>query len=70
MDIVKPEFGAGFYVLSIVVSGVLFFLWRRLFRKKFTSEAVIIIGTAIASIITTPIVLLAILWLLTSITKH
>jgi hypothetical protein len=69
MEIVKPEFGAGFYVLSIVVSGVLFFLWRRLFRKKLTSEAAIVISTAIASIITTPIVLLAILWLLTSVTK-
>lgn len=70
MEIVKPEFGIGFYVLSIAVSGMLFFLWRRLFRKKFTSEAVIVIGTAIASIITTPIVLLAILWVITAVTKH
>ncbi|RZK35623.1 MAG: hypothetical protein EOO57_08760 [Hymenobacter sp.] len=62
MEVIQPG-GIGFYVLSILISGGLFLLWRRLFRRLFTSEAVIVIATAMASIITTPIVLLAILWL-------
>jgi hypothetical protein len=63
MELVQPS-GIGFYVLSIVISGGLFLLWRRLFRRLFTSEAVVVIATAMAAIITTPIVLLAVLWLI------
>ena len=62
MELVQPS-GIGFYVLSIVISGGLFLLWRRLFRRFFTSEAVVDIATAMAAIITTPIVLLAVFWL-------
>ena len=62
MELIQPS-GIGFYVLSIVISGGLFLLWRRLFRRFLTSEAVIVIATAMAAIITTPIVLLAVLWL-------
>jgi hypothetical protein len=62
MDLIQPS-GIGFYVLSMVISGGLFLLWRRLFRRVFTSEAVVVIATAMAAIITTPIVLLAVLWL-------
>ncbi len=70
MEIVQPVFGTGFYVVSLVVSGVLFFLWRRLFRRLFSSEAVVVIATAMAAIITTPIVLLALFYLWASLTKH
>jgi len=70
MEIVQPVFGAGFYVMSLVVSGVLFFLWRRLFRRLFSSEAVVVIATAMAAIITTPMVLLALFWLWAILTKH
>jgi hypothetical protein len=62
MELIQPS-GIGFYVLSIVISGGLFLLWRRLFRRLFTSEAVVVIATAMAAIITTPIVLLAVFWL-------
>ncbi len=62
MALLQPN-GIGFYVLSIVISGGLFLLWRRLFRRFLTSEAVVVIATAMAAIITTPIVLLAVLWL-------
>lgn len=66
MDSVQPAFGIGFYVLSLVVSGGLFFLWRRLFRRVFSSEAVVVIATGMAAIITTPVVLLGLLWLLST----
>ncbi len=62
MDYIQPS-SIGFYVLSIVISGGLFLLWRRLFRRLFTSESTVVIATAMAAIITTPIVLLAVLWL-------
>jgi hypothetical protein len=62
MDSVQPAFGLGFYVLSLVVSGLLFFLWRRLFRRVFRSETVVVIATSMAAIITTPLVLLALVW--------
>ncbi|GAA4504604.1 hypothetical protein GCM10023172_31070 [Hymenobacter ginsengisoli] len=68
MEIVKADFGIGFYVVSILVSGLLFFAWRRLWRRVFRSEAVVVIATSIAAIITTPVVLLALLWLLHSFT--
>jgi hypothetical protein len=65
------EFGSvWFSVLSLVVSGGLFFLWRRLFRRFFRSEAVVLIGTAMAAIIMTPIIMLGTLWLWALITKH
>ena len=70
MEIAKPAFGIGFYVLSIVISGALFFGWRRLFRRVFKSEAVIVIATAMAAIITTPIVLVALLWLVNLLPTH
>lgn len=69
MAVVTPVFGPLFYVLSLVVSGTLFFLWRRLFRRLFSSETVIVIATAMAAIITTPIVILAVVYLWTLI-KH
>jgi hypothetical protein len=62
MDSVQPAFGLGFYVLSLVVSGLLFFLWRRLFRRVFRSETVVVIATSMAAITTTPLVLLALVW--------
>ena len=64
MELVKPEFGIWFYVVSLVVSGLLFFGWRRLFRRVFRAEGVVVLATAMAAIITTPLVLLALLWLL------
>jgi hypothetical protein len=64
MEVVKPEFGIWFYVLSLVVSGLLFFGWRRLFRRVFKAEALVVIATSMAAIITTPLVLLALLWVL------
>jgi hypothetical protein len=64
MEVVKPEFGIWFYVVSLVVSGLLFFGWRRLFRRVFKAEAIVVIATAMAAIITTPLVLLALLWVL------
>ena len=70
MEIVTPVFGTGFYVVSLVVSGALFFLWRRLFRRLFASEAVVVIATAMAAIITTPMVLLALFWLWAMLAKH
>ncbi len=64
MEIAKTGFGIGFYVVSLVVSGVLFFGWRRLFRRVFRTEYWVVLATAMAAIITTPIVLLVLLWLL------
>ena len=62
MELIQPS-GIGFYALSILISGGLFLLWRRLFRRFFTSEAVIVNATTMAAIVTTPVVLLAVLWL-------
>jgi hypothetical protein len=67
---VRPVFGTGFLVVSLVVSGVLFFLWRRLFRRLFRSEAGVVIATAMAAIITTPLVLLALVWLWGTLIAH
>lgn len=67
---VRPVFGTGFLVVSLVVSGVLFFLWRRLFRRVFRAEAGVVIATAMAAIITTPLVLIALLWLWGTLTAH
>lgn len=65
------EFGSvWFSILSLVVSGGLFFLWRRLFRRFFRSEAVVLIGTAMAAIIMTPVIMLAVLWLWALVAKH
>jgi hypothetical protein len=70
MELVDVEFGSvWFSVLSLVVSGGLFLLWRRLFRRFFRSEAVVLIGTAMAAIIMTPIVMLGALWLWALLTK-
>ncbi len=62
----KPAFGIGFYAVSLVVSGLLFFGWRRLFR----AEAWVVIATAMAAIVTTPLVLLALFWLLQALQSH
>ncbi|RZK87382.1 MAG: hypothetical protein EOO62_39335 [Hymenobacter sp.] len=64
MQLEKSEFGIGFYLVSVLVSGLLFFAWRRLFRRVFRAEGVVVIATAMAAIITTPVVLLALLWVL------
>ncbi|MDJ0364102.1 hypothetical protein QMK33_02975 [Hymenobacter sp. H14-R3] len=64
MELAKTGFGVGFYVVSLLVSGVLFFGWRRLFRRVFRAEGVVVIATAMAAIVTTPLVLLVLLWLL------
>ena len=65
------EFGSvWFSVLSLVVSGGLFFLWRRLLRRFFRSEVVVLIGTAMAAIIMTPMIMLGVLWLWALVTKH
>lgn len=70
MEVVTPVIGpVGFYALSLVVSGILFFLWRRLFRRVFASETVAIIATAMAAIITTPLLLLGLLWLAALLTR-
>jgi len=63
MELVKPA-GIWFYAVSLLVSGLLFFGWRRLFRRVFKAEAIVVIATAMAAIITTPLVLLALLWVL------
>lgn len=64
MELAKTGFGIGFYVVSLVVSGVLFFGWRRLFRRVFRAESWVVIATAMAAIVTTPLVLLTLLWLM------
>ena len=70
MELVDVEFGSvWFSVLSLVVSGGLFLLWRRLFRRFFRSEAVVLIGTAMAAILMTPVVMLGALWLWALLTK-
>ena len=69
MEIAKTGFGIGFYVVSLVVSGLLFFGWRRLFRRVFRAESWVVLATAMAAIITTPMVLLALLWLLALLKK-
>lgn len=66
----KPAFGIGFYAVSLVVSGLLFFGWRRLFRRVFRAEAWVVIATAMAAIVTTPLVLLALFWLLQALQSH
>jgi MFS superfamily sulfate permease-like transporter len=63
MQLAQADFGWGFYVVSIVVSALLFFGWRRLFRRVFRAEAAVVVATAMAAIITTPVVLLALLWI-------
>ncbi len=69
MELAKTGFGIGFYVVSLVVSGLLFFGWRRLFRRVFRAEYWVVIATAMAAILTTPVVLLALLWLLALLKK-
>ena len=66
MEIVSPSWG--FYALSLVVSGLLFFLFRRLFRRLFRSETVVLIATAMAAIILSPIIMLGFLWVLNAVT--
>lgn len=70
MEAVTPALGPAGTILSVIVSGVLFLLWRRLFRRLFQSEAVVVIATAVVSIILTPVILLALLWLWGLLTKH
>lgn len=63
-------YGIGFYVASLLVSGLLFFGWRRLFRRVFRAESWVIIATSMAAIITTPMVLLVLFWLLHALQTH
>ncbi len=70
MEVVTPALGPVGTVLSLVISGVLFLLWRRLFRRLFRAESVVVIATAMVSIIMTPIILLALLWLWAFLTKQ
>lgn len=71
MGMVAVEFGSvWFSVLSLVVSGGLFLLWRRLFRRFFRSESAVLIATAMAAIIMTPIIMLGLLWGWNLLTKH
>ncbi|RYE89078.1 MAG: hypothetical protein EOO37_05650 [Cytophagaceae bacterium] len=71
MNLVSVEFGSvWFSVLSLVVSGGLFLLWRRLLRRFFRSETVVLIGTAMAAIIMTPVVMLGLLWLWALLKQH
>ncbi len=70
MAIVTPEFGLAGTILSLVVSGLLFLLWRRLFRRFFRSKTLVVIATAVVSIIMTPIILLVLLWLWALLTKQ
>lgn len=63
MPLLTPEFGTAFYVLSLLISGGLFFLFRRLFRRYFAREATVLLATVLAAVVATPLVLLAVLWL-------
>lgn len=62
MEIVSPEFGTAFYVLSLLVSGGLFFVFRRLFRRVLASETSALVATVLAAVVATPLVLLLVLW--------
>lgn len=63
MALISPSFGPLFYVLSLLVSGGLFFGLRRLFRRQFAAESTVLLATVVAAVLLTPVVLLAILWL-------
>lgn len=62
MQLAQADFGLGYYMVSVLVSALLFFGWRRLFRRVFRAEAAVVVATSMAAIITTPVVLLALLW--------
>ena len=62
MKMIAPEYGTAFYVLSLVVSGGLFFLYRRFFRARLATESAALLATVLAAVVSTPIVLLALLW--------
>ena len=66
MEIVSSSWG--FYALSLAVSGLLFFLFRRLFRRVFRSETIVLIATGMAAIILSPIIMLGFLWVLSAVT--
>ena len=63
MQLLTPSFGPLFYILSLLVSGGLFFGLRRLFRRQFAAESTVLLATVVAAVVLTPVVLLAILWL-------
>ncbi|MVN77046.1 hypothetical protein GO988_11985 [Hymenobacter sp. HMF4947] len=61
---VVPVSGIGFYLVLLVVAGLLFFGWRRLFGKIIKSEAGVLVATAIAAMVTTPLLCFGLLRLL------
>lgn len=63
MELISPEYGTTFYVLTLVVSGGLFFLYRRFFRARLATESAALLATVLAAVVSTPLVLLALLWL-------
>lgn len=63
MQLLTPSFGPLFYILSLLVSGGLFFGFRRLFRGWLASEGAVLLATVVAAVVLTPVVLLALLWL-------
>ena len=69
MQLVSPEFGTAFYVLSLLVSGGLFFGFRRLYRRRLASEAAVLAATVFSAVLVTPIVLLVLAWLFHLVTR-
>lgn len=63
MEIISPAFGPAFYILTLAISGGLFFLYRRLFRARLAAESTALLATVLAAVVSTPLVLLALLWL-------
>jgi predicted permease len=56
MEIVPSQYGTAFYVLSLLLSGSLFFWLRRLFRRRLASEAAALAATVLASVLAMPFV--------------
>ncbi|RZK96799.1 MAG: hypothetical protein EOO62_28665 [Hymenobacter sp.] len=59
IELVPPQYGAAFYALSLVVSGSLFFWFRRLFRRRLVNEAAVLAATVLASVLAMPFAVLA-----------
>lgn len=59
MELVPLQYETAFYVLSLVVSGSLFFWFRRLFRRRLASEAAVLAATVLASVLAMPFAVLA-----------
>lgn len=63
MALISPTFGPLFYLLSLLVSGGLFFGLRRFFRQRLAAESTVLLATVLSAVVLTPVVLLALLWL-------